>query len=168
MLILYIIFLQECNEKKKGIKNDMAIDTVFSRTIDSIYVLDTIYLTSSTVHYDTVFINNDTIGRYTNEVEDELLSGEIISYIDGVLLNQEFNYVAKFPKYIYTIDTLRITTTKPYTNWYLGGELGGNSGQFNISPIIGVINKKGNGYYYRYGLIDKTHNIGISRTLYKY
>ena len=166
-LVIYIILLQECNENKKGIKNDVAIDTVFSRVVDSIYVLDTIYLNSNTTHYDTIFINNDTIGRYTNEVEDELLKGEIISDIDGTLISQEFKYVAKFPQYIHTIDTLRITKKQPYTYWYLGGEIGGNAEQFNISPLIGVINKKGNGYYYRYGIVDKTHNIGISRTIFK-
>jgi len=27
--------------------------------------------------------------------------------------------------------------------------------------VIGLTNKKGNSYSYRYGVLDKTHNIGI-------
>ena len=168
-LVLYVLKLQNCNKNENN-ENVIKVDTIFTRTIDSIYILDTIYLTTSTVHVDTVYIDNDTLGRYENEVEDELLKGTIISYIDGVLVNQEFNYIAKFPKYIYTIDTVRIEKEKikAYSRLYIGGELGGNINKFNVSPILGITNRKGNHYYYRYGLIDKTHNIGISTTLYKY
>ena len=170
ILVLYIIFLQECNDKQnnKGNEGNSTIDTVFTRTVDSIYVLDTLYLTVRSISYDTVYIDNDTIGRYENEVEDEMLKGTIVSYIDGVLVNQDFQYIAKFPQYIHTSDTVKITETKPYTRLWLGGELGGNYNSFNVSPVVGWTNKKGNSYYYRYGLIDKTHSIGISRTLYKY
>ena len=169
VLVLYIIFLQECNERKDvtDIKNEQGIDTVFTRVIDSIYVLDTIYLTTRTVSVDTVFIDNDTLGLFKNEVEDELIKGTINSYVDGVLVKQEFNYTAKFPQYIHTIDTVRITDRRPYLRFWAGGELGGNYNTFNVSPIVGWTNRKGNSYYYRYGLIDKTHNIGLSRTLYK-
>jgi hypothetical protein len=169
-LVLYIIFLQECNDKQNnnGNENTNNIDTVFTRTIDSIYVLDTIYLTVRSISYDTVYIDNDTIGRYENEVEDELIKATIVTYVDGILVNQDFNYTAKFPQYIHTIDTVRITERKPYTSLWLGGEIGGNTNSFNVSPIVGWTNKKGNSYYYRYGLINKTHSIGLSRTLYKY
>ena len=169
VLILYIIFLQECNDKQSvtDVKNEPGIDTVFTRVIDSIYVLDTIYLTTRTVSVDTVFINNDTLGLFKNEVEDELIKGIITSYIDGVLVDQEFNYTAKFPQYIHTIDTLKIIDRRPYLRLWAGGEVGGNYGMFNVSPIVGWTTRKGNSYYYRYGLIDKTHNVGLSRTLYK-
>ena len=170
ILVLYIIFLQECNEKQNNTGNEVNqdIDTVFTRTIDSIYVLDTIYLTTRSVSYDTVYINNDTLGCYENEVEDELIKATITTYVDGVLVDQDFQYTAKFPQYIHTIDTVRITERKPYTRIWLGGDIGGNNKAFNVAPIVGWTNKKGNSYYYRYGLIDKTHNIGLSRTLYKY
>ena len=168
LLLLYIVFLQECNGTKDNNRDNHNIDTVYTSTIDSVYVLDTIYLTTSTVSIDTVYINNDTIGRYENEVEDELLKATIISYVDGTLVNQDFKYIAKFPQYIHTSDTVRITETKPYTRLWLGGELGGNDKSFNVSPMMGWTNKKGNSYYYRYNIIDKTHNIGLSRTIYKY
>jgi len=170
VLVLYIIFLQECNDKQveTDVKSSSGIDTVFSRTIDSIYVLDTIYLTTRTVSVDTVFINNDTLGLFKNEVEDELIKGVISSYVDGVLVEQTFDYTAKFPQYIHTIDTIKLIDRRPYIRFWAGGELGGNYNTFNVSPIVGWTNRKGNSYYYRYGLIDKTHNIGLSRTLYKY
>lgn len=167
-LVLYIIFLQECNDNSSNNSGDNnKVDTIYSRTIDSIFIKDTLYLTSRIVHHDTVYINNDTVSVYTNKVEDEMLSGEITSYIDGTLVDQDFKYVAKFPQYIRTSDTIRITKTKSYTRVWLGGELGGNIDRFNISPVVGWTNKKGNAYYYRYGIVDKTHNIGITRTIYK-
>tara|TARA_R110000744_G_scaffold101945_1_gene196279 strand:- start:32 stop:589 length:558 start_codon:yes stop_codon:yes gene_type:complete len=170
ILVMYIIFLQECNKSNniKEYENTSTIDTVFTRVVDSIYVLDTIFLTSSTISIDTVYINNDTLRRFENEVEDELLKGTIISYVDGTLVNQDFKYIAKFPQYIHTIDSVRITVKKPYTLLWVGGDIGGNENAFNISPTIGLTNKKGNSYYYRYNLMRKEHNIGLTRTLYKY
>jgi len=169
-LTLYIIFLQECNNKQNTYNNEnnTTIDTVYTRVVDSIYVLDTIYLSTSTISIDTIYVNNDTLRRYENEVEDEMLQGTIISHVDGALVNQDFQYVAKFPKYIHTIDTVRITNTVPYIRIWIGGDLGGNKTTFNVSPIMGWTNRKGNSYYYRYNLIYKTHNIGLTRTLYKY
>jgi len=170
VLICYIIFLQECNDKQNetSVKSSTGIDTVFTRTVDSIYVLDTIYLSTTNISIDTVFIDNDTLGLFKNEVEDELIKGVISSYVDGVLVEQTFDYTAKFPKYIHTIDTVKLIDRRPYIRFWAGGELGGSSNTFNVSPIVGWTNRKGNSYYYRYGLIDKTHNIGLSRTLYKY
>ena len=170
LLGVYIMFLQECNNNNniKNYENTNKTDTVFTRVVDSIYVLDTIYLSTSTISIDTVYIGNDTLRRYENEVEDEMLKGTIISDVDGTLVNQNFQYVAKFPQYIRTIDTVRITNKIPYISLWVGGDLGGNSTTFNASPIMGWTNRKGNSYYYRYNLIDKTHNIGLTRTLYKY
>jgi hypothetical protein len=170
ILVLYIIFLQECNDKQfeTDVESSTGIDTVFTRTIDSIYVLDTVYLTVRSISYDTIYVDNDTLGRYENEVEDEMLKGTIVSYVDGILINQDFQYVAKFPQYIHTIDTVKLIDRRPYIRFWAGGELGGNYNTFNISPIVGWTNRKGNSYYYRYGLVNKTHNIGITRTLYKY
>ena len=75
-----------------------------------------------------------------------MLQGTITSYIDGTLVDQDFKYIAKFPQYIHTSDTIRLTKYTPCTRWYIGGEIGGNLERFNISPIIGVINKKGKNY----------------------
>jgi hypothetical protein len=168
ILVMYIIFLQECNKPNKEYENTDTIDTVFTRMVDSIYVLDTVYLTTNTLSIDTIYINNDTIKRYKKEVEDEVLKGTITSDVDGTLINQDFQYVTKIPRYIHTIDTLRITVKKPYTLLWGGGDMGGNSGAFNISATAGVTNKKGNSYYYRYNILRKEHSIGLTRTLYKY
>ena len=166
LLVVYIIFLQECSPKKDVDSTDVEI--IHTTTVDSIYIRDTLYLASHTVSIDTVYINNDTLNRYENIVEDEMIKATITSDIDGVLVNQDFKYIAKFPQYIHTSDTVRITETKPYTMLWLGGELGGNENTFNVSPVLGLTNKKGNSYFYRYDIVNKTHNVGLTRTLYKY
>jgi len=42
-----------------------------------------------------------------------------------------------------------------------GIEVGGSVDEFNFSPIVGFTTKRNNSYFYRYGVLDKTHNIGL-------
>ena len=83
------------------------------------------------------------------------------------MLNQKIDYTPKFPQYIFQIDTVIINTnqtiTRPESRFSLnvGMEVGGNKDEFNFSPVLGFSNKDRNSYFYRYGIIDKTHNIGL-------
>jgi hypothetical protein len=185
-LLIYILLLQECGGPKKHIGgNGGTIDTLQHIT-DTIRIshIDTIKLPADThyVHvpintpsilYDTIYIQGerivDTTNLYTNTYEDSLLSGTIVSKVDGTLVDQNFTYVPKFPKYIVKTDTVTINNTtvieKKKTKLFIGAELGGNQTFFNVSPIIDIQTKKGYMYGYRYGLVDKTHNIRFSKNL---
>ena len=83
------------------------------------------------------------------------------------MLDQKIDYTPRFPQYIIQTDTVIIntnqTTIRQPSNFSLnvGLEVGGNTDKFNFSPMLGLTSKGGTSYSYRYGVLDKTHNIGI-------
>tara|TARA_R110002126_G_scaffold249043_1_gene391971 strand:- start:3151 stop:3735 length:585 start_codon:yes stop_codon:yes gene_type:complete len=170
-LVAYIILLQQCTG---GIKCPDPIITSTTKTvthIDTVLVHDTVPKYVQLKIPEPVYIYNydtsrvDSISRYETIVEDTMLSGVIVSDINGVLINQNFTYTTKFPQYIntYRIDSvITINTIEEARNFLsIGTEVGGNKASFNISPIVSLYTKKGYTYQYRYGIIDKTHNIGL-------
>ena len=136
-LLLYVLFLQECGVSNNGSVIESEVTTVQT---------DTIYKT----RIDTVkFV--ETVERVV-EVE----------------IDQKLNYTPKFPQYILKIDTIMVSTIattvqtlKPPFTLDVGAEVGGNPEMFNISPKVGFTSRNGFSYSYRYGILDKTHNIGI-------
>ena len=168
-LFLYVIFLQNSSRKinkEDDVETVITIDTLRSTFVDTVIFVDTI------VHRIIVKIKkpvviSDSIKEYTNDFTDSLLSGSVWTQVNGILLDQEIDYTPKFPQYIFQIDTVIINTSQTTTRFVsrfslnIGIEAGGNADQFNFSPIIGLTNKRGNSYSYRYGLLDKTHSIGM-------
>lgn len=117
---------------------------------------------------DTVTLKGNSVSLYTTIIEDSLLSGKFTSTVVGKILFSDFKYVAKFPKYIYKTDTLKqsINTIKTIVKnpweFYVGGQLGGNSAQFNLQPAVLVrIPKKRLLLGYGYNVIQKTHNVHV-------
>jgi hypothetical protein len=186
-LLIYILFLQECGGSKKYFKDigKETIDTL-KHTTDTIRIshTDTIILppiikyvniaiATPTILYDTIYIQGqgvlDSIYEYVNPYEDSLLSGTITSTSTGLILSQILEYTPKFPEYIIRIDTVIINNNtvveKKKIKLFIGGEIGGNESSFSVSPIIDIQTKKGYMYGYRYGLVDKTHNIRFSKVL---
>lgn len=186
-LLIYILFLQECGGHKKYSK-DIGKETVdtLKHTTDTIRIsyTDTITLppiikyvntiiTTPTILYDTIYIQGqgvlDSTYKYVNPYEDSLLSGTITSTSTGLILSQILEYTPKFPKYIIRIDTVTINNNtvveRKKLKLFIGAEIGGNEKSFNVSPILDIQTKKGYMYGYRYGLVDKTHNIRFSKVL---
>jgi hypothetical protein len=186
-LLIYILFLQECSGSKKHFKNlkTQSIDTL-KHTTDTIRIstIDTIILPLVTKYvtptiappiilHDTIYIQGqgkvDSTYKYVNPYEDSLLVGTITSTSTGLLLSQKLEYTPKFPKYIIKKDSIIIDNTtiieKKKLKLFIGAELGGNENIFNVSPIIDLKTRKGYVYGYRYGLVDKTHNIRFSKVL---
>ena len=123
---------------------------------------------------DTIYIDSSNYGDvhrlvYDNEYSDSLLSANFKIVVDGVLVEHNFKYISKYPKYIHTIDTFRINTINTVTQnknqLFLGLDVGGDATKFNISPSILLKTKKDFIYSYRYGLLDRSHNIGIAKLL---
>jgi hypothetical protein len=168
-MFLYILFLQNCSNTKGNKTNEVTtveIDTTRTTFVDTIKFIDTV-LHRIFIKIKKPVIINDSVNEYTNDFTDSLLTGSVWTQLTGKLLDQKVNYTPKFPQYIFQVDTVIIntnqTTVRSISNFSLnvGVEVGGNEDQFNFSPVIGLTNKKGNSYSYRYGVLDKTHNIGI-------
>ena len=166
-LFLYILFLQDCSSNKTSNEDVTKIETDTTR----ITFVDTVKFIDTVIHKVIVRINkpviiNDSVSEYTNEFKDSLLTGSVWTQVNGKLLDQKIDYIPHFPKYIIQTDTVIIntkqTTIRSKSNFSLnaGIEVGGNEKQFNFSPIIGF-SRKQNSYFYRYGVLDKTHSIGL-------
>jgi hypothetical protein len=171
-LILYIILLQQCSEpcSKEIVKSD----TTHVTHVDTIPFYDTIprYISfdipNPVLVYDTIFDTVKVFNEYTVVVNDSLIDGKIISKVDGVLVDQSFTYLPKFPKYILRTDSIFVNNTieqRQTNKVYLGAEIGGNNQAFNISPKITLSTKKGWNYGFRYGVLDKTYNFSIEKKL---
>jgi ribosome-binding factor A len=161
-LIVYIILLQQCNGG-----NSPCPDPIISTVTKTVTHTDTVEIHDTVPKSDTEAI--DSIFKYESIVEDSMLSGVIVSNVNGVLVSQDFTYTTKFPKYIktHTIDSVTTTVTVEEAKNYLsiGGEIGGSQTSFNISPRISFYTKKGFTYSYRYGIIDRSHNVGVSKRI---
>ena len=175
-LLLFIIFLladcegnkiptEDCGEIKS-----ITYDTVttVSRTVDTIKFIDTVKyyvkVEVPTPFFDTI----SNLNIYTAGIEDSLIIGSITSKVDGVLVNQDFEYTPKFPKYIIITDTVTNNITETITKvlpkkreLYMGLYAGGNTTTFNLMPVLSFKDKKDRMFSYGYNVIDNTHNVGF-------
>lgn len=106
---------------------------------------------------------------YDLPVNDSLISGNIyteLSLDSCKIIYQHLDYTPKFPKYITRVDTVKIKETiikeKARNQFFIGFEVGGNANTFSAGPKLSLATKKKMLYSYRYGLVDKTHNVGVS------
>ncbi len=180
LLIAYILFLQECGSPKGGsvIETEVTTvqtDTIYKTRIDTVKFVETVerIVEVEIVKPVKVELPDDVwdefnINEYNNPYSDSLIDGTIYTRVDGKLLDQNLSYTPKFPQYIIKIDTVMVNTVsstvktlKPPFTLDLGAEIGGNRDMFNFSPKIGFTSKSGFSYSYRYGILNKTHNVGI-------
>ncbi len=164
-LFLYIINSEGCRTNT----DDIVItetDTTRITFIDTIKFIDTV-VHKLYIKINTPVVINDSTSEYLNDFSDSLLTGSVWTSVNGKLLDQKINYTPRFPQYIIQTDTVIIntnqTTIRQPSNFSLnvGLEVGGNTDKFNFSPMLGLTSKGGTSYSYRYGVLDKTHNIGI-------
>jgi len=181
VLIIILALMHFCGGKGTNGKKDPCDGAIVEHRIESdtnrVTIIDTIPFYDSIPVYVNVDIEvpyYDTIrdvNMYENSFEDSLLTGTIFSSVDGVLVEQAFNYVPKFPKYITRIDSIivtnDITTTiiKNNRRLYVGMEVGGSLNSFSVSPMVSFADKKYNLFSYRFDVIGKTHNIGYQKQL---
>lgn len=150
-------------------------DTLFTEgKIDTIYFHDTVPKYIKVPIYVPVYDTTEKLNIYTNKYNDSLINGEIISKVDGVLVEQSLLYNAKFPKYIYRTDTLNIfikdsvtvTLAKPKKNLiYAGLLVGSNGDNMSISPTISLADKRNNLFSFSYNIIGKQYIVGYQRKI---
>lgn len=170
-LILIMLFMIDCegptfHKDDCGEVESITYDTITTRHIDTIHFVDTVKYFVKVEIPIPVYDTTTKLNTYTAIVEDSLISGSIVSKIDGVLVDQNFTYTPKFPKYIKIHDTTTITKTitKVLPNkreLYLGVFAGGNINTFNLTPVVSFKDKKDRMFSYGYNIIDNTHNVGF-------
>ena len=155
------VVVEECGEV-----HSITYDTITTRNVDTIQFIDTIEYYIAVEIPTPVFDTFTELNTYTADFEDSLIKGNIVSKVDGVLVNQEFNYTPKFPEYIMITDTVKITETitkmlPKKRELYIGLYAGGNANTFNLTPVISFKDKKDRMFSYGYNVIDNTHNVGF-------
>lgn len=173
LLVIVIMLLVECNRtnptsKDCGEFKSITFDTLttYKSHIDTIPFIDTIPYYIKIEVPVPVYDTTDSTNNYYTSFEDSLIKGEILSKVDGVLVNQDFTYTPKFPKYIIKTDSITktITITKelePKRKVFLGLNVGGNTNTFNFGPQAAFLDKKDRLYNYNYNLLNNTHNVGF-------
>jgi hypothetical protein len=171
----YILFLQQCGGRKgtcPEVSATVKVDTLkIKGKTDTVKIVveKPIYIEVKIPTPVTVTVPSDSgdivVNEYTTEIKDSLITGTITSQVDGTLVSQTLNYTPLFPKYITRTDTIIIDkheTSVLKRNYIgLGAEIGGSATSVNVSPKISLDTRKGYIYSYRYGLLDKTHNVSI-------
>lgn len=168
-----ILLLQQCNGPKSP-ETPIKPDTV------KVVSWDTVKTPYKVVEFKTIYkpkwdtirdiqpgeINQDSL-FFVRTYNDSLADSNITIFTKaktfGMLDKLDVKYRLKVPQTIIKTVSTTITETKAVPNkWdlYIGGEVGGSKTSFNISPYAGIRIKKVS-YQYRYGIIDKTHNIGV-------
>jgi hypothetical protein len=173
-VVLFMVHRCTAPKTKTKWREKVTIDTIYTSSIDTVYEKKVIYVeTEIPAPSDTIYVDSTHMGLsrlvYTPSHNDTLLEANFRVVVDGVLVEHNFNYTPKYPKYIYTRDTFRINTNtvsiQDRNQLFLGLEVGGNNAMFNVSPKVSLRAKNGFIYSYRYGLIDKTHNIGVQKLI---
>ena len=120
--------------------------------------------------WDTIKQESVEVKEYNNPFEDSLLSGNIMSKItlDGTLVNQNFTYTPKFPKYIKQIDSVFVerTTTAPnkfgvYTG--LGCNIGEKS--FGLVPKIGFETQNHTYIEAGYDIVNNSYQLSLTKRI---
>lgn len=173
LAVVAILYLRSCNKTS-------SVETTVTTIVDSTYTVGVVHDTVEverivreirwlkpekeylTVH-DTIY--GDSVNIFTTLYSDSLIEGEVLTVCTGEVLSTDLKYTAKFPKYITSVDTLRInketTITKSKWGLYAGAIIGGNATKFSIAPSLLLKTNKGLQFSAGYGLIDKTYNFGI-------
>ena len=179
VLVIFVLLLQKgCG--KPGPDLSPKIDSV--TTHDTVWAKDTLYSFKPVYKpkYDTIY-KIDTIKYeidpldlfFVREYRDTLddTNQTVFTYIKtlGMLDSLGVKYKLKVPLTINNNTTITIEKpipVQPRFSIYGGLEVGGNKSTFNLSPFINL-NLKNNNVYYRYGVLDNTHSIGVGLKLYK-
>lgn len=165
ILIGYILFLQQCTEPKKiyikdsqkEITKEVYIDTIlFNYPVPVEYKIPIKEPIASTIDP----IDSSIINKYELPIEDSLLTGKVSTMVDGTLLDMNFTYTPKFPKYI-NKETIITEKLKPKNMLFITGGLEGGKTFFSPKLGLSLYQKKGYLYSATYDPINKLYGVGI-------
>lgn len=143
--------------------------------------VDTVYQDTGRAHFFPKIIpgapvikwlspsKDSTLCDYIRVYADSSRDSSIVIYLEdsvqGALLGTKLSYRLLGIKQVNTTtiitDTIPFKVKTPAHHVYLSGEVGGNKTMFNASVGIDWLTKKKLGIGYRYGVMDRTHNISL-------
>lgn len=170
-LILYIIFLQQCTPTTVC-PEVVGRDTVTVTDTIPFYIKEpiTMYVPVPEPYPVEVYIHDTVymVNMYNQAFEDSLLTGELMAVVDGNLLDWEFTYTPKFPKYIK--ETTTITNTVEYKSnmLFVGLDVTYyDANLINTNFKLSLYQKKGYLYSIGYDPLNKGYSLGMQLRLNK-
>lgn len=123
---------------------------------------------------DTIIINNTPtfVNIYKDSLVDDNLAITWLDTVEGKFIGKGVSYRLFVPKTILKKDFVQIKETtfltkSPKFSIFAGGIVGGNKHELSsIQPIVGFTANQ-NAVFYGYNLINQSHNIGFTRTIFK-
>lgn len=177
IVIMVLLLLKGCDSNKPSInkpiyikgKDSIRIDTI-PRPYEVIKFKPIYYPKWDTSYIDTSnhFKQDGLTREYNDSLSDKNLTIFSYSKVLGIIKQQKLSYRLKVPleidKTIKRVDTLKFISS-PKFSIYTGLEIGGNKQMFNISPFLSL-NVKNNVFIFRYGVLDKSLNLGVGLKIY--
>ena len=82
------------------------------------------------------------------------------------MVDQQLNYIPKFPKYITRIDSIILEKSAPKKNIvFMGADLGVSTNYVVFKPKIELLTKQGLKFDLGYDIINKGYYVGISKQI---
>lgn len=145
---------------------ETVIDTVY-RDTGSIHILEVPF--NEPVSVTPVIYFDSSACKFVRVYADSARDSSIVIYardsVNGILLGRHFSYrllgIESINSVTTITDTIPFKVETPQHHIYLSGEVGGNPGMFNASVGLDWLTKKKIGVGYRYGVMDRTHNVSL-------
>lgn len=174
VLLGYIFYLQQCGRRCSDENTNVSSDTVVVSTVDTIQLPPVTRYVRTEIPVpvvDTIVIGDTIIpvNSYNTPFSDSLIDGNISSKVRGMLLEQNFSYVPRFPKFIIRTDSVFIHGEKRQFKAYLGLSLGfphpvenSVSNRLLLTPNL-LFSTKNDKYQYGYGfdVLNKVHVVSF-------
>jgi hypothetical protein len=172
ILVIIIIFLiRGCDNNSTHSIRTKTNTKVITRSYT-----DTIKLPSKTIYIKVPISEPQPIDSiylmYSNNYEDSLISGTIMTITKGELISQELVYTPKFPQYIKTTDSIFTTITIDNTitepakmQVYVGLNVVNIPTRLSVAPTISIKDKRNNLYSYHYDVFYNTHSVGFQKII---
>lgn len=127
---------------------------------DTVYISDTVYITSGDV---PLYIWDIIAEHYSRKTYDEVLINDSSAYFKiGIELfknnveDLKYSFINRRP-----VDIICPECPSPRNKWFIGGAVSGSPTQFGAGPTLGLVTKRDNLYTYTYDVINNTHQASL-------
>ena len=172
IIVILLLRLEFCNKPKIQYLDRTVVDSIIRKS-----TVDTVYKTVTKTKYveiaepELIKEYKDTcldlkVNRYTQIVQDSLITGKIIARVTGTLDSLKLDYTYKYP-IITKTDSVTIhktrTVFKQPLSLTIGGAVGGNKNMFVAGINAGIITPKGMVYEAQYDFSNKSITFGVKK-----
>ncbi len=174
IIVFLLIRLEFCNKPRIQYLDRTVVDSIIRKS-----TVDTVYKTVTKTKYvqiaepELIKEYKDTcldlkVNRYTQIVQDSLITGKIIARVTGTLDSLKLDYTYKYP-IITKTDSVTIyktrTVYKQPVCLSVGAALGGSKSSFIAGVNLGIVTPKGWMYEGQYDFSGKSVTFGVKKLI---